>query len=89
MLARCQSGPALTCSNMHSANLSSSSSDEAGTEVCSARCVCAPGYVETDQGVCIPFRQCPCHHAGQSYQEGDIIKQRCNTWWALTLNISL
>ena len=74
---RCPPSPPLTCSNMHSA-----SHTETEPGVCSARCVCAPGYVENDQGVCIPFRRCPCHHAGQSYQEGDVIKQRCNTWWA-------
>ena len=86
VLELCHSGPPLSCSNMHSANLSSSS---AWPDVCSAKCVCAPGYVENNQGVCIPFRHCPCHHAGRSYQEGDLIKQRCNTWWALsTLTIS-
>ena len=89
VLAPCHHGPSLSCSNMHSANLSSTSSTEVETEVCTAQCVCAPGYVEDDQGDCIPFRQCPCHHAGQSYQEGDIIKQRCNTWWALSLIIML
>ena len=81
VMAPCHHGPPLTCSNMHSANLSSTSTSTS----CSAKCVCAAGHVENDQGDCIPFRQCPCHHAGQSYQEGDVIKQRCNTWWALTL----
>ena len=62
----------LTCNNMHM--------DTKPTTECTPRCVCLPGYVENDQGICIPFKECPCHHGGKSYEENSKIKQKCNTW---------
>ena len=72
VLDSCHSGPVTTCANMHT--------DTTSTETCSLKCVCAPGFVENDDGVCIPFSSCPCHHGGKSYREGEQMKQRCNTW---------
>ena len=62
----------ITCSNMHFGNKS--------PKKCVPRCVCSPGYVENEYGDCITFKECPCHHGYRSYQENDIIKQKCNTW---------
>ena len=73
VLDNCHSGPAITCHNMHTPTPSSPLS-------CSQKCVCAPGFVEDDDGNCIPFKECPCHHGGKSYQEGELIKQQCNSW---------
>ncbi|XP_014469310.1 PREDICTED: hemocytin isoform X2 [Dinoponera quadriceps] len=62
-----------TCSNMHI-------SDERSPAVCTSGCVCKVGYVlDTPNGVCIPERDCPCHHGGKSYKEGSIIQADCNT----------
>ena len=61
----------MTCNNMHE--------EMKAIESCKPKCVCAPGYVEDEEGQCIPFKECPCHHGGKSYQDQDIIKQRCNT----------
>ena len=74
VLDNCPHEHQLTCSNMHH-ELTDHKPD-----VCIPRCVCAPGYVEDDTGNCILASRCPCHHGGRSYQEGDAIKQKCNTW---------
>lgn len=29
---------------------------------------------------CIKPSECPCHHAGRSYLENNLITQDCNTW---------
>ncbi|KAK7066927.1 Mucin-5B [Halocaridina rubra] len=48
--------------------------------LCHAGCICEPGYVkDIDTGDCIRHSQCPCHHGGRSYQEGDTITEECNT----------
>ena len=62
----------VTCRNMHFEH------KKPGT--CVPKCVCAPGYVENDDGLCIPFKECPCHHGGKSYNNDETIRQRCNTW---------
>ena len=62
---------AITCNNMHE--------EKKSQESCNPRCVCAHGYVENEEGNCIPFKECPCHHGGKSYKEYDVIRQRCNT----------
>ena len=48
--------------------------------VCSPGCVCEDGYVEDEEGKCVPATSCPCHHGGRSYAESDVIKKDCNTW---------
>ena len=47
---------------------------------CEDGCECAPGYVEDEQGACVPATACPCHHGGRSYSQGDVIQKDCNTW---------
>ena len=64
-----------TCQNMHKIM------DEPSS--CHPRCVCAEGYVEDSDGNCILAKKCPCHHGGRSYNDNEIIKQRCNTWFVL------
>ncbi|KAK3857259.1 hypothetical protein Pcinc_036476, partial [Petrolisthes cinctipes] len=61
-----------TCQTMHL--------DIMAGELCRPGCVCAEGFVRNvDTEECIPHNQCPCHHGGRSYQEGDIITEECNT----------
>ncbi|XP_066438467.1 mucin-5B-like [Eleutherodactylus coqui] len=46
---------------------------------CIPGCVCPPGLVSNDKGVCITENSCPCIHNGISYSTGAEIKVRCNT----------
>ncbi|XP_012135564.1 hemolectin [Megachile rotundata] len=62
----------LTCRNMHTLVQKPS--------VCKSGCVCKPGYVlDEPNGNCIKKESCPCHHGGQSYKEGSVIQNECNT----------
>lgn len=48
-------------------------------EECVGGCECPPGlYVH--QGLCLKRDDCPCFHRRRTYQSGDRIQQRCNTW---------
>lgn len=48
--------------------------------MCTSGCVCKAGYVlDAPDGVCIPEKECPCHHGGKSYKEGSVIQAECNT----------
>ena len=67
-----QSAPR-SCTNLH---LTSPGPEED----CRPGCVCQPGTVEDGAGNCVAARDCPCHHAGRSYNEGDTVQQQCNTW---------
>nr|XP_034190302.1 hemocytin [Osmia lignaria] len=61
-----------TCRNMHKPVQKSS--------VCKSGCVCKLGYVlDEPGGNCIKEQSCPCHHGGQSYKEGSVIQDECNT----------
>ena len=51
------------------------------TKSCRPVCMCDIGHVRNaETGKCIPFTDCPCHHGGRSYTEGDTIVEECNTW---------
>ncbi|XP_078043521.1 hemolectin [Augochlora pura] len=48
--------------------------------VCKSGCICEPGYVLNELGGdCVKEEFCPCHHGGQSYDDGSIIQNDCNT----------
>ena len=56
----------------------SSKSDDVCEE---SGCVCQDGLIWNEESEsCVRVDQCPCHHAGQSFQEGDVISKDCNTW---------
>lgn len=50
-------------------------------EECVGGCECPPGLY-LHRGICLKKDDCPCYHRRRTYQPGDKIQQRCNTWWA-------
>jgi von Willebrand factor len=49
--------------------------------ICKAGCICKKGFVlDTLSNTCVEAKKCPCHHGGRSYNDGDIIKEKCNDW---------
>ncbi|ALC44456.1 Hml, partial [Drosophila busckii] len=47
---------------------------------CLPGCVCMAGYVfDTTRQACVLPQNCSCHHAGKSYDDGDKIKEDCNS----------
>lgn len=49
-------------------------------EECVGGCECPPGLY-LHQGRCLKRDDCPCFHRRRTYQSGDRIEQRCNTWY--------
>lgn len=49
-------------------------------EECVGGCECPPGLY-LHQGRCLKRDDCPCFHRRRTYQSGDRIQQRCNTWY--------
>ncbi|XP_076276507.1 hemolectin isoform X2 [Lasioglossum baleicum] len=48
--------------------------------VCKSGCICESGYVLNEVGGdCVKEESCPCHHGGQSYEEGSVIQNECNS----------
>ncbi|CAH2073181.1 unnamed protein product, partial [Iphiclides podalirius] len=69
----CEVAEPLTCKNMHLART-------ATTSECRPGCQCKKGYVlDTGSGECILPTQCPCHHGGRSYADGESMQEECNT----------
>lgn len=59
----------------------SHSSREQSEAICYGGCVCKKGYVlDSISGACVRPDECPCHHGGKSYNDGDTIQDDCNTW---------
>jgi len=48
-------------------------------EECVGGCECPPGLY-LHQGNCLKKDDCPCFHRRRTYQPGDTIQKRCNTW---------
>jgi hypothetical protein len=49
--------------------------------ICRTGCKCKKGYVlDSHTKKCIKPVECPCHHGGKSYGEGETIQEDCNTW---------
>ncbi|CAD7005473.1 unnamed protein product [Ceratitis capitata] len=71
--SKCAPKEPKTCKNMHeyAENL----------EDCTPGCVCMTGYVfDTSRKACVLPENCSCHHGGKSYSDGDKIKEDCNLW---------
>ncbi|CAK1581500.1 unnamed protein product [Parnassius mnemosyne] len=69
----CQIAEPLTCKNMH---LPPSGT----TTECRPGCQCKRGFVlEAGTNTCVEPAQCPCHHGGRSYADGDRMQEDCNT----------
>lgn len=49
-------------------------------EECVGGCECPPGLY-LYQGNCLKRDDCPCFYRRRTYQSGDRIHQRCNTWY--------
>ncbi|XP_022255312.1 hemocytin-like [Limulus polyphemus] len=63
----------VTCANMHNP-------PKCSMAICKPGCRCDDGYVlDSKSGICLRAEQCPCHHGGRSYGNGDIVKVDCNT----------
>ncbi len=51
------------------------------TTHCRPGCQCAKGYVlDVATKRCVKPNECPCHHGGHSYGEGQHMAQDCNSW---------
>ena len=49
--------------------------------ICYGGCICKKGFVlDSITKECVRPEDCPCHHGGHSYKDGDQIQQLCNTW---------
>ncbi|GFT52720.1 SCO-spondin [Nephila pilipes] len=69
----CVSDCPLTCTNYHH-------HEPCTVAACFPGCRCQNGYVlDTSSGICVEPRNCPCHHGGRSYEEGEQVTMDCNT----------
>lgn len=50
------------------------------------RC-CSRLVFDPTSKTCIKPSECPCHHAGRSYGENNLITQDCNTWFVANSKI--
>ena len=89
MYSLCMDNTPLTCSNMHlpthKRRLGNTRSH------CQPGCVCVKGTVFNEETKeCVKAVDCPCHHGGRSYKNGEKIKQECedcvckNSKWECT-----
>lgn len=70
----CEPAEPVTCKNMHM-NISST------TALCRPGCTCKYGYVlDTILKQCVLPEDCTCHHGGRSFNDGEKIREDCNTW---------
>ncbi|GFW41595.1 hemocytin [Trichonephila clavipes] len=72
----CVSSCPLTCNNYHH-------HEPCTIAICYPGCRCQKGYIlDTSTGTCVEPHNCPCHHGGKSYEEGEQVTMDCNTWTA-------
>jgi von Willebrand factor len=70
----CEPTEVLTCKNMH-VGVQSTPAE------CQPGCVCKKGYVlDATKKKCVLPEDCSCHHGGRSYNDGEKMKEECNTW---------
>ena len=66
----------LTCTNMHLPRHARGHAQDN----CQPGCVCVAGFVwNKDDQKCVTAEQCPCHHGGKSYTDGEVLQQDCKT----------
>lgn len=69
----CEPTEPVTCKNMNQA-VGTSPAD------CRPGCVCKKGFVlDVAQKSCVLPEKCSCHHSGKSFNEGQTIREDCNT----------
>ncbi|PNF36643.1 hypothetical protein B7P43_G19101, partial [Cryptotermes secundus] len=69
----CEPVEPVTCKNMHSP-------PQYSPAICRTGCKCKKGYVlDSHTKKCIKPVDCPCHHGGKSYGEGETMQEDCNT----------
>lgn len=70
----CEPVDIITCKNMHLVHESTTPAE------CRPGCVCKKGYVfDHSEKKCVLPKDCSCHHGGRSYNDGDTIREECNT----------
>lgn len=74
----CVSSCPPTCTSPHA--LGPASAMGQCREECVGGCECPPGLY-LHQGRCLKRDDCPCFHRRRTYQPGERIQQRCNTWY--------
>nr|XP_042904159.1 uncharacterized protein LOC107439698 isoform X4 [Parasteatoda tepidariorum] len=68
----CLSTCPATCANFHH-------HEPCTVDVCVPGCKCELGYImDMSTGKCVKPQNCPCHHAGRSYLEGEQVTMDCN-----------
>ncbi|KAG8186759.1 hypothetical protein JTE90_010656 [Oedothorax gibbosus] len=68
----CKSECPVTCSNYHHYQ-------PCTVAVCAHGCSCQEGFIlDTTTGSCVRPVECPCHHGGKSFSEGEETKMDCN-----------
>ncbi|XP_075237780.1 hemolectin [Lycorma delicatula] len=73
VFTHCMPAEPVTCKNMHNRQQSSSA-------ICHSGCICKRGYVlDSITKECVLPKECPCHHGGKSYSNGEKIQESCNT----------
>lgn len=71
--SKCVAKEPKTCKNMHEYS--------ADFDECVQGCQCMEGYVyDTALQMCVLPEKCSCHHGGKSYNDGEKMKENCNTW---------
>uniref|UniRef100_A0A1I8Q8K8 Hemocytin n=1 Tax=Stomoxys calcitrans TaxID=35570 RepID=A0A1I8Q8K8_STOCA len=69
---KCVAKEPQTCKNMHVY--------KADMDECVPGCQCMEGYVyDTALKMCVLPEKCSCHHGGKSYNDGEKIREDCNT----------
>ncbi|KAJ9596531.1 hypothetical protein L9F63_012430, partial [Diploptera punctata] len=69
----CEPVEPITCKNMHNP-------PEFSPAICKPGCKCKKRYVlDSNTNKCILPPECPCHHGGRSYAEGESMAEDCNT----------
>lgn len=59
-------------------------------KTCHGDCVCKEEYVlDSVSKKCVKPIECPCHHGGHSYSDGETIAEDCNTWFVLEFDIHI
>ena len=70
----CEPANPITCKNMHTYM-------QTTTALCRPGCTCKEGFVlDSILKLCVLPEKCSCHHGGKSYNDGETMKEECNSW---------